>query len=94
MAVHAQNLVRIGEEYGEWLVVRISGRCNLIYLAGMLLTVARYAETLKHESEFEIPIQRHLRELKCPSSKVTVLLVRRTTLQVFVMEIQIQSPLT
>lgn len=60
----------------------------------MLLTVARYAETLKHESEFEIPIQRHLRELKCPSSKVTVPLVRCANLQVFVMEIQIQSPLT
>jgi len=58
----------------------------------MLLTVPRYAETLKHESVFEFPIQRHLQELKCTSSKVTVPLVRRPNLQVFVVEIQIQNP--
>jgi hypothetical protein len=60
----------------------------------MLLTVARHAETLKHESMFDFPKLRHLQELKCPSSKVTVPLVRRATLRVFVTEIQIQSPLT
>lgn len=97
MRVHPQYLVRILGGYDVWVVVPISQRCNLICLAGMLLPGALWAETLRHESMFDFPIQQHLQELKYPSSKVTVPPVRRATLQVFfcfVLKIKIQSPLT